>query len=232
MKKGFFITGTDTEVGKTYVAVELMRLLSQRNKRVIGFKPVAAGAAEIDGVLMNSDACQLLAHSTPKPPYALLNPYCFKPAIAPHIAADATGETIEIEKIQSNYEQLEAMADVMVVEGAGGWATPINNKAGLDDVAKQLNLPIILVVGLKLGCINHALLTEAAIIQKGCTVIAWIGNEVLPAFKEKEANVLALKSRLQSPCLGVVSFQPGKQKSEPSEQINTQLLLDYLVDFS
>jgi dethiobiotin synthetase len=227
MAKGFFITGTDTGVGKTHVAVEIMRSLRQSRKTVVGFKPVASGGEQIDGVLQNEDARALMREASIENDYELINPYCFEPAIAPHIAAQQADVKIKLSKLQRCYQQLERQAEFVIVEGAGGWATPIDQQEGLNDLAVSLSLPVILVVGLRLGCINHALLTEAAVLQSGCEIAAWVANPLTSNFAEQEQNIQTLTERIKAPCLGVCEFVQNCQDKTRSRQINTQVLLDY-----
>ena len=156
MKQAFFITGTDTNVGKTYVACKLIQQYVSQGYKVVGMKPVAAGGEFVDGKWLNDDVLKLEAASNVKAPRELVNPYSFKEAIAPHIAAENAGVEIKIEVIQQAFKRLADMADIVIVEGAGGFLVPINNKESMADLAVALNIPVILVVGMKLGCINHS----------------------------------------------------------------------------
>jgi len=207
MTKGFFITGTDTEVGKTYVSTWMMRAIAERGLDVAGFKPVASGGCLEAGVLKNDDALQLLAASTKQAPYEVVNPYCFEAAIAPHIAAQRAGQVIELAKIHSCYQALEKDVDVVVVEGAGGWLTPLASGQSFDAIAKELNLGVILVVGLKLGCINHALLTQISIQQSGCQLVGWVANGVDANYGEVAETVQLLQKEIKAPCLAVLEHQ-------------------------
>ena len=231
MSTGFFITGTDTDVGKTYVATELINGLRRRQVKVSGFKPVAAGASWIDGILKNQDALDLMQAASAPFLYNEVNPYCFEPAIAPHLAAQQANVVMELSVIQSIYAKHKATSDVVIVEGAGGWKVPLDNNVGFDDLAVALDLPIIIVVGLKLGCINHALLTEAAIINKGCRIAGWIGNDIGGDFKEIDENIKTLKSQMNSQCIGYIKHQSHNEKKSLLEQRNIESLLDYLADF-
>lgn len=231
MSTGFFITGTDTDVGKTYVATELINGLRRRQVKVSGFKPVAAGASWIDGQLKNQDALDLMQAASAPFLYNEVNPYCFEPAIAPHLAAQQANVVMELSVIQSVYAKHKATSDVVIVEGAGGWKVPLDNNVGFDDLAVALDLPIIIVVGLKLGCINHALLTEAAIINKGCRIAGWIGNDIGGDFKEIDENIKTLKSQMNSKCIGYIKHQSHNEKKSLLEQRNIESLLDYLADF-
>jgi len=210
--KGYFITGTDTDVGKTYVACQLMAVLRQQILKVAGFKPVASGADIHDGILKNNDALLLIEQASISEDYQTINPYCFAPAIAPHIAAQQAGCVIELNTIKQKYSQLANKSDVVIVEGAGGWCVPLTDDLGFYDIPISLKLPVILVVGLKLGCINHALLTQAAILQSGCEIVGWVANEVAPGFQEKDQNIAYLKNKLESPLLASVDFSTEKEK--------------------
>ena len=214
MNKGFFITGTDTDVGKTYVASKLIRAFSDSKCKVSGFKPVASGSVRIDGELKNSDALSLMNEASVSLPYKTVNPYCFEPPIAPHLAADQVGVDIDLSTIQRCFTAHETVSDVVIVEGAGGWKVPLGPQLSFDDVALALNAPVILVVGLQLGCINHALLSEAAILSKGCRIVGWVGNQVKANFNEADENLATLKARMESPCLGYFDCQSVTENNE------------------
>lgn len=173
-----FVAGTDTGVGKTYIALRLMNQVRQNGLTVAGFKPVASGCRQIDGRLVNEDALALQKASSVKLDYTLVNPYAFAPAIAPHIAAQLQGVSIELDKIVSQFEMLRRKVDVVIVEGAGGWLVPLNDVHSMQDVALALNLPVCLVVGLRLGCINHAILTAAAIRDTGLKTQSLVCNQI------------------------------------------------------
>lgn len=208
MSAGWFITGTDTGVGKTYVASALIRALRARGVSVTGMKPVASGADAGPHGLHNEDVAALLAAAgMAASEGAAINPYVFAPAIAPHIAARAAGVAIDRARIVAAYAALARRYAYVVVEGAGGWRTPIDDeKATLAAVAQALHLPAILVVGLRLGCLNHALLTAEAIAADGVSLAGWIGNALAADMPAMGENVATLKRRLPAPCLGVVPF--------------------------
>jgi dethiobiotin synthetase len=203
---GYFITGTDTGVGKTLVACALLHALAAAGLRVVGMKPVAAGAARGAVGLLNEDVAQLRAASSVKAELALVNPYCFEPAIAPHIAAAQTGVTIDLVRIAQAYAQLAAAADTVIVEGVGGFCVPLNGHEDAADLAQYLGLPVILVVGVRLGCMNHALLTAHAVRARGLRLGGWIANRIDPAMPVAEENVTALAERLAAPRLGEIEF--------------------------
>lgn len=201
---GFFITGTDTGVGKTYAACLLVESLKRQGLRVAVMKPVAAGT-DTDG--MNEDVRLLMAASNVEAPLELVNPYCFTLAIAPHIAAQQAGVAMRLDVIERAYAQLAAQADVVVVEGAGGFLVPFNDECGMDAIPARLGLPVVMVAGLRLGCLNHALLTAEAIRARGLTLAGWLANRVDPRMELADENLTSLRSILRSPCLGVIPWQ-------------------------
>ena len=205
MAMGYFVTGTDTGVGKTLIAAALMKHQAALGLRVAGMKPVASGCYPTAAGLRNDDAVALEHQATARHPYALVNPYAFAPAIAPHLAADAVGVTISMPLLIDAYQQLEEHSDVVIVEGAGGWRVPIGPVGLLSDFPETLGLGVILVVGLRLGCLNHALLTCEAILRGGKSrLVGWVGNGIDPAFSPLEANIATLERRIPAPCLGIV----------------------------
>jgi dethiobiotin synthetase len=199
----FFITGTDTGVGKTYAACQLMREYTAHGHKVIGMKPVAAGEDFVDGAWVNEDVLKLEAASNVKAPRSLTNPYSFKQAIAPHIAAEKAGVNIEIEVIQQAFKKLTDMADIVIVEGAGGFLVPLNGEQTMADLAAALDIPIILVVGMKLGCINHSLLTVEAIKARNLRLYGWIANPINPNMQVPAENIATLEQRIKAQKLSV-----------------------------
>jgi dethiobiotin synthetase len=209
MKQRFFIAGTDTEVGKTFCASALLYLAQKQALSCLGLKPVAAGCEDEDaaenGELRNTDALSLMRFSNIKLPYAQVNPAALRGFLSPHIAAEKENQQLSIEQlIEGCRPGLEQDAQFVLIEGAGGWYTPVNLQETLADFAVQLAAPIILVVGLKLGCINHSLLTVEAIERSGLKLAAWIGNSIDPAMEERERNIATLSECFNAPCLGVV----------------------------
>lgn len=203
LPKGLFITGTDTGVGKTYAACLLVESLKKQGLRVAVMKPVAAGVGP-DGV--NEDVRLLMNAANVEAPLEHVNPYCFAPAIAPHLAAQQDGVAIRMEIIANAYAQLAALSDVVVVEGAGGFLVPLDSESGMDQIPIRLNLPVIMVVGMRLGCLNHALLTAEAIRSRELALLGWISNRIDPAMAEPERNLSSLRSILCSPCLGDIPW--------------------------
>ena len=199
MAQGYFITGTDTGVGKTLVSQILIQRLAQDHARVVGFKPVASGCRKTPDGLRNDDAVALQAISSVALPYATVNPYAFEPAIAPHLAAAAANTHIDIARICATIDAV--VADRVVVEGVGGWLVPLTPDETIADLARRLQLPVVLVVGMRLGCLNHALLTAAAIRQCGLPLVGWVANEIDPTFERCDENIAALADRLDTPLL-------------------------------
>ena len=173
---GIFVTGTDTGVGKTLVSVSLVKALVKHGLRVSAMKPIASGSEHTPAGLRNADALALAAASNVTAPYAAVNPYCFEPAISPHIAAEEAGIEVDMRVIRQGFETLAAGADVVVVEGAGGWYAPITESHAMSDLPELLGVPVLLVVGLRLGCLNHALLTKRAIEADGAELAGWVAN--------------------------------------------------------
>jgi len=212
---GLFVTGTDTGVGKTRVAVALIHALRARGLRVAAMKPVSAGHAPGE---LNEDVVALLQAANVAADVRDVNPYAFTPAIAPHIAAQQAGVRIELDTIAAAYSRLAAKADVVVVEGAGGWRVPLNECEDMADLAQRLDLPVVLVVGLRLGCLNHALLTAESIANRHLPWAGWVGNHIDPSMVMAAENVAALNSRLLAPCLGVQAFLQQENSSADTPQ--------------
>lgn len=204
----YFIIGTDTNVGKTYVASALVRHFADAGLKTIGMKPIASGCEQNpQGELLNDDVLALTVASNVHASLDLINPYRFAPAIAPHIAAEQACVEMQLDVIADAYQQLKSLAEVVIVEGAGGFLVPINQQQTLADLAVKLELPIILVVGMKLGCINHALLTVEAIQARGLELAGWVANEIEPNMPKFEENLTSLQQRISAPCLSVVRWQ-------------------------
>lgn len=204
MCRRYFITGTDTGVGKTIVSEGLLWAWRRQGLRVVGMKPIATGAARTGNGLRNSDAEALRCASTGPPPYSDVNPYVFEPAIAPHIALGRSGLPFSFDVIAAAIARLERHADVLIVEGAGGWRVPLTEKLTFVDLVRALQLPVILVVGFRLGCINHAILSAQAIKRDGVTFAGWIANSVDPGYDEHNDTVEFLRSQIAAPYLGLI----------------------------
>ncbi len=203
MKHAFFVTGTDTGAGKTHVACALLHATRQLGLTTVGMKPIAAGV-EDDG--RNGDVTQLLAASSIQPPLALINSFLFIPPIAPHIAAHEASRPIDIAVIRQAFEQLQELAEVVWVEGVGGFRVPLDERTDMADLVQALALPVILVVGMRLGCLNHALLTAEAIQARGIRLAGWVANRIEPAMARFDANIETLSARLNAPLLGVTPY--------------------------
>lgn len=217
----YFVTGTDTGVGKTLVCCALVHAFKARGKRAAGFKPVAAGCDDNEH---NSDAKALRAASSMQLTYGQVNPYCFYPAIAPHIAAQRSGVRIEFSRILESYKELAGQADVVIVEGAGGFLVPLNEKQTSADLTQELGLPVILVVGMRLGCLNHALLSAAAIAVRGLRLAGWVANVLDARMPVLQENIAALRERLAAPLLGVIEYQAQPDAQKAAAQLNIALL--------
>lgn len=205
--KGYFVTGTDTGVGKTRVTVALMERLKAQGHTVIGMKPVAAGCKRENGIWVNDDALLLQQHSSIQLPYKTINSYAFELPIAPHLAANQKGIMISLERLVSESQLLTCQADYLIIEGAGGWEAPLNEEARISDLAKKVGFPVILVVGLRLGCINHALLSVQAIQQSGQLMAGWVANQIDPNMECLKENIETLQQQIESPLLEFIPWQ-------------------------
>ncbi len=202
---GFFVTGTDTEVGKTFISQGLLRALSSHGLNTVGFKPIAAGCERTPEGLRNEDALALQAASSMPVAYEEVNPIALEPPIAPHVAAAELDIVITPEQVSEGYQHLLAKKpDALLVEGAGGWRLPLGNGRYLSEFAQAENLPVVLVVGMRLGCLNHAILTAEAIANDGLMLLGWVANTVDEQMPYFEQNLATLKAALPAPCLGVV----------------------------
>lgn len=214
----FFITGTDTEIGKTTVASALLHKANQHGLSTLACKPIASGCSTTPLGLRNDDALLLHAHCSVTIPYEHINPYAFEPAIAPHIAAQQAQQTIEATALtQAIHYILEQQAEFTLIEGAGGWHVPINAQQRLSDIAISMALPVIVVVGIRLGCINHALLTIESIQRSGLPLAGWVANQLQPQRPSDKENIRYLTEQLPCPLLGAVPFlaAPSAQACAP-----------------
>jgi len=207
-RQRFFITGTDTDVGKTICTAALLHKAKLASKSTLGLKPLAAGCEETEQGLRNSDALALMAQSTEQLPYDQVNPVALKEAIAPHIAAERLNKPLSAARLVGYLRGVLMInrADFICIEGAGGWRVPLNAKETLAEVPKDLKLPVIVVVGMKLGCINHAMLTMEAIHRDGLNVVGWIANRIDNDMDAYQENLDSLKKQIRVPCLGEVPY--------------------------
>jgi len=207
-----FVTGTDTGVGKTRVSAALLTAFRQKHAKCVGMKPVAAGCDEVDGQWLNEDVVVLRAASSLVVPLALDNPYAFPMPVSPHLAARRAGARIDLSHLEASFHALRQHADVVVVEGAGGFMVPLHDGDGewctSADLAMRLRIPLVLVVGVRLGCLNHALLTQEAILSRGLRLAGWVANVVDPDMQEVQANIDTLQRRLQAPMLAQFKWDP------------------------
>ena len=223
----YFITGTDTGVGKTLVSCALLHAFAAQGVRVAGFKPVAAGC---DDDHHNEDANRLRAASTVQAAYSQINPYCFYRPIAPHLAAQHAGVRIEFARIMASYRELAGQADEVIVEGAGGFCVPLNDKQDSADLTKQLGLPVILVVGMRLGCLNHALLTVRAIADFQLECAGWVANVLDAGMPALQENIEALRERIAAPLLGIIPYQSQPDARATAAHLNLELLEKKEID--
>jgi len=212
--RGFFVTGTDTGVGKTLFSAALTRALARSGLRVAVMKPVASGAARTAEGLRSEDALALIAEASVAAPYETVNPYCFEPPISPHIAAAQAGVRIDLGVLRARYAELAAAADCVIVEGAGGWLAPITPAAGMADIARSLEIPVILVVGMRLGCLNHALLTRESIGAHAANFAGWVANGIDSTMECAAENLQALRVRLGEPLAAIPPLEHAEALPE------------------
>lgn len=206
MSRALFVAGTDTGIGKTHVAQTLIHAFCQAGERVAGMKPIASGSSAGPDGLRNDDALALQAASTPPPPYAQVNPIALEEAVAPHLAAVRSGARITWPPLDAAFEALSCDYDRVVVEGVGGWLVPLAEGMSTEDMPKRWQLPVVLVVGIRLGCISHARLSARAIVADGCRLVGWIANTIEPDMPLLHENIQTLRQCLPAPCLGVLPY--------------------------
>ena len=218
-----FVTGTDTDVGKTVVSAQLIRGFVNAGFKTVGMKPAASGCIRSGDILLNTDVEMHRAASNVQAPARLCSPYLFEPAISPHIAAHEAGVVIDLQHLKNCAQQLTSLADRVIIEGAGGWFAPLSSQESIADLAYALNAPVIMVVGMRLGCLNHAMLTANAILQQGLSLAGWVANRVDPQFARYEDNLAYLKQRLTAPLLAELTFGPEALKAAISATAISQL---------
>ncbi len=211
---GLFVTGTDTGVGKTVVGCALLAALSDNGLRTVAMKPVASGCHRSSAGLRNEDAEALQAVAAVKVPYEQVNPVALEPAVAPHLAAAQAGVEVDVPALAQAARRLEADADLLLVEGAGGWRVPLGATTGFADLAVDLGYPVVLVVAIRLGCINHALLTAEAVRRDGLVLAGWVANVLDPDEPLQQEQIASLQARLPAPLLGTLPPRPGASPAE------------------
>jgi dethiobiotin synthetase len=212
--RGMFVTGTDTGVGKTVASVALVHRFRAEGSRAVGMKPVASGCERAADGWRNDDALRLQAASDPCPDYSLVNPYALPLATAPQLAADAAGVRIDPQVLFAAYGALAALADAVVVEGAGGWLAPMDHGLDQSHFVRALELPVVLVAGVRLGCLNHARLSARAIAADGLRLVGWVASSIDPGFGDRERYLDLLAEALPAPCLGVLPYRPQAEAAE------------------
>jgi dethiobiotin synthetase len=205
MENAYFITGTDTNVGKTWATLALMHYFKQQGKSVIGMKPVASGCTLYQDGLQNDDALLLQAHASMPVDYALINPYAYLEPVSPHIAG--IDNPVKLDKVLTNFAALKALADIVIVEGVGGWYAPINDQQSVSDLAQVLALPVIMVVAIRLGCINHARLTYQAICASGLVCAGWLAVCSDPSMLKRDETIVSITNALDASLLGILPYQ-------------------------
>lgn len=224
LRFGYFVTGTDTGIGKTLVSAALLHKLSAAGLRTAGMKPVAAGAEMREGQWWNEDVAMLTAQASLPLPVELVCPLMLREAAAPHIAAALEHKTIDLQTLMGAYRQIAELADALVVEGVGGFRVPLSDDVDTADLAVAMQLDVILVIGLRLGCLNHALLTAEAIAARGLRLVGWVANQIDPAMPHQAGNLEALSQRLPAPLLGLVPWMALPSVSEAAASLDTSLL--------
>jgi len=216
---GIYVTGTDTGIGKTVASTALLHALRAGGAQAVGMKPVASGCVATAAGWRNDDAMALLAASDPQPAYDDLNPYALPLPLAPELAARDAGVQVELSRILQAHARLRRMAPQVVVEGVGGWAAPLSAALMQAELVSALGIPVVLVVGLRLGCLNHAILSARAIVADGCRLLGWIGNAVDPHMERRDAHRAMLDSRLPAPCLGWLPHQVTADAADRSRYL-------------
>ena len=227
MGKAYFVTGTDTDAGKTFVTTGLLAAARKQDLQSFGLKPVAAGCEQTEDGLRNEDALKLMAAASMELPYELVNPVTVEPAIAPHIALAKEGRRITVDRLAGYCRgALMRKYDLAFVEGAGGWRVPLNDREFLSQLPKALDIPVILVVGMKLGCLNHAMLTAEAIVRDGLKIAGWVANRIDPDMSCFDENFETLSSLMPAPCLGVVPRLDSDGADSVAEYLDISSLFD------
>lgn len=225
MKQGYFITGTDTGVGKTFVSCALLQAFANKGLRVGAMKPIAAGCEQTAAGWRNEDALQLMQHANVELSYQQINPVALPSPIAPHLATREAGTSVTISQLTDHFEKIKSRADYFIIEGAGGWLVPLNDKENMAAIPAAFGLATILVVGIRLGCINHALLSAAAIERSGNHLAGWVANTIDTNMLMIEKNILTLRTHLSAPLLGTLPFMDEKDVCTASKKLGIDSLL-------
>lgn len=226
MINAFFIAGTDTDVGKTVASKAILQAIASKGFTTIGYKPVAAGCERTEQGLRNSDALHLMKVATQEMPYDDVNPYALELPASPHIAARHENLTIDYKVLSDKLAYLKTKADSVLVEGAGGWRVPVSDTDCLSSWVKQEKLPVVLVVGVKLGCLSHALLTAESIEADGLTIVGWVANRINPGTEHYAEIIEVLESRIRAPKLGEIPYVPSAKRTELGKYINLEPLME------
>ena len=226
MKKGYFIAGTDTGIGKTFVSCALLQAFAHKGERIGAMKPIAAGCDQTVDGWHNDDALQLMKHTNVELSYRQVNPVALPSPIAPHLAIEHLNQTVTVERLTRYFENIQNSTDYFIVEGAGGWLVPLNETESMADIPKAFGLDVILVVGMRLGCLNHALLTAAAIEQSGNHLVGWVANIIDPSMLMIEKNILTLRKSIKAPLLGTLPHIDTKEISAASKKLDVDFLLE------
>ena len=222
---GIFVTGTDTGCGKTEVALALLVALRQSGLTVLGMKPIASGCERTLEGLQNEDARRLQTQGSRQVAYELINAYAFQPPVAPHIAADRAGVKIELEVITTAAERLASESDFLVVEGIGGWRVPLGSTLAVSDLPPALGFPVVLVSGIRLGCINHSLLTVESIRMSGARLAGWVANQLDPDMPARDENLATLTDLIDAPCLGLIPWMVSPDPRQVARYLDLAPLL-------
>ncbi|MDW6004312.1 dethiobiotin synthase [Vibrio mangrovi] len=225
MIDALFIAGTDTDVGKTVASKAILQALAARDLKTIGYKPIAAGCEKTESGFRNSDALHLIKASTCQSDYTNINPYALELPTSPHIAAKYADVTIDFSVLSDKLALHKANTDIVLIEGAGGWRVPVSDSACLSDWVKQERLPVVLVVGIQLGCLNHAMLTAESIRADGLEIVGWVANRINPGTEHYADIIETLERTLNAPKLGEIPYVPSAKRQELGRFIDVEPLL-------
>ncbi len=226
MINSLFIAGTDTDVGKTVASKAILQAIASKGFTTIGFKPVAAGCERTEQGFRNSDALHLMKAATQEMPYEDVNPYALELPASPHIAAKHESRTIDFDVLSNKLNYLKTQADFVLIEGAGGWRVPVSDTECLSEWVKKEKLPVVLVVGIKLGCLSHALLTAESIEADGLNIVGWVANRINPGTEHYAEIIKVLESRINAPKLGEIPYVPSAKRSELGKYMHLEPLMD------